>query len=156
MNSDMKQELEQRYEELFIKYHLERPLDAQNVSSIIRESLHTFLQDAKKPAIYCNGGHTKMLMADFIHELKGVKYIVDNYMSPEEEKGFFLIRDQEMEQLGIDAIVLSSYKFRQELKQRLSVMHPNIPILDIYDEFEKRGVAVKADYYYSNPMEMEI
>ena len=70
MNSDMKQELEQRYEELFIKYHLERPLDAQNVSSIIRESLHTFLQDAKKPAIYCNGGHTKMLMADFIHELK--------------------------------------------------------------------------------------
>ncbi len=150
MNSDMKQELERRYEELFIKYHLERPLDAQNISSIIRESLHTFLQDAKKPAIYCNGGHTKMLMADFIHELKGVKYIVDNYMSPEEEKGFFLIRDQEMEQLGIDAIVLSSYKFRQELKQRLSVMHPNIPILDIYDEFEKRGVAVKADYYYSN------
>lgn len=150
MNSDMKQELEQRYEELFIKYHLERPLDAQNVSSIIRESLHTFLQDAKKPAIYCNGGHTKMLMADFIHELKGVKYIVDNYMSPEAEKGFCLIRDQEMEQLGIDAIVLSSYKFRQELKQRLSVMHPNIPILDIYDEFEKRGVAVKADYYYSN------
>ena len=150
MNSDMKQELERRYDELFIKYHLERPLDAQNISSIIRESLHTFLQDAKKPAIYCNGGHTKMLMADFIHELKGVKYIVDNYMSPEEEKGFFLIRDQEMEQLGIDAIVLSSYKFRQELKQRLSVMHPNIPILDIYDEFEKRGVAVKADYYYSN------
>lgn len=150
MNSDMKQELERRYEELFIKYHLERPLDAQNISSIIRESLHTFLQDAKKPAIYCNGGHTKMLMADFIHELKGVKYIVDNYMSPEAEKGFFLIRDQEMEQLGIDAIVLSSYKFRQELKQRLSVMHPNIPILDIYDEFEKRGVAVKADYYYSN------
>lgn len=150
MNSGMKQELERRYDELFIKYDLERPLDAQNISSIIRESLHTFLQNAKKPAIYCNGGHTKMLMADFIHELKGVKYIVDNYMPPEEEKGFCLIQDQEIEQLGIDAIVLSSYKFRQELKQRLSVMHPNIPILDIYDEFEKRGVAVKADYYYSN------
>ena len=71
-------------------------------------------------------------------------------ITSEKEKGFILIKDQDIEQQGIDAIVLSSYKFRQELKQKLTIAHPDIPVLDIYDEFEKRGVEIKADYYYSN------
>lgn len=149
MNS-IGEELEQQYQNLFIKYQLEQPLDSGNVSSIIRQSLHAFLRNVERPAIYCNGGHTKMLMADFIHELRNIKYIVDNYASAEEEKGFLLIKDDEIERHGIDAIVLSSYKFRKELKKSLKEKHPNIPVLDIYDEFEKRGINVQADYYYSN------
>lgn len=141
--------MEKQYHDLFTKYHLEQPLDSGNVSSIIRQSLHTFLLDVKKPAIYCNGGHTKMLMADFIHELKKVKHIVDNYGSLE-EKGYVLIKDEEIELYGIDAIVLSSYKFRKELKKNLKEKHPHIPVLDIYDEFEKRDVKVQADYYYAH------
>lgn len=149
MNS-IGQELEQQYNNLFIKYNLERPLNAGNVSTIIRQSLRSFLKDAEKPAIYCNGGHTKMLMADFMYELKKVKYIVDNYAQSDEDNGFTLIKDEDIEKQGIDAIVLSSYKFRKELKQSLSEKHPHIPVLDIYDEFEKEGVMVQSDYYYSN------
>lgn len=149
MNS-LGQELEQQYDNLFIKHNLERPLDAGNVSTIIRRSLRSFLKNAEKPAIYCNGGHTKMLMADFMYELKKVKYIVDNYAQSDEDNGFTLIRDEEMERQGIDAVVLSSYKFRKELKQSLREKHPHIPVLDIYDEFEKEGVMVQSDYYYSN------
>lgn len=146
----VRQALEKRYNDLFTDYNLERPLDGGNISRIIKQSLQAFLRDAKKPAIYCNGGHTKMLMADFIYELKKVKHIVDNYASSEEEKGFILIKDDEIETQGIDAIVLSSYKFRNDLKQSLAINHPGIPVLDIYDEFEKRGVTIRSDYYYSN------
>ena len=149
MNS-LEQELKRQYDNLFIKYNLKRPLDGGNVSAIIRCSLRGFLKDAKKPAIYCNGGHTKMLMADFMYELKKVKYIVDNYAEAGEDNGFVLIKDEDMEGQGIDCIILSSYKFRRELKKRLKEEHPSIPVLDIYDEFEKEGIMVQSDYYYSN------
>ena len=113
MNS-LEQELKRQYDNLFIKYNLKRPLDGGNVSAIIRRSLRSFLKNAEKPAIYCNGGHTKMLMADFMYELKKVKYIVDNYAETGEDNGFALIKDEEMEGQGIDCIILSSYKFRRE------------------------------------------
>ncbi len=147
---EIKAELEKRYEDLFEKYNLERPLDSKNISLIIKRSLCKFLENCKKPAVYCGGGHTKMLMADFIYELKKVRYIVDNYAKPEADSGFILIRDEEIETEGIDAVILSSYKFRRDLKEKLRENHPGLPVLDIYDEFEKNGVAVKAEYYYSN------
>ena len=89
-----------------------------------------------------------MLMASFMYELRNVKHIVDNYAPCEEEGGFALIRDDAIEEQGIDAIVLSSYKFRKDLKERLEKNHPQIPVLDIYDEFAKEGILVETDYYY--------
>lgn len=44
--------------------------------------------------------------------------------------------------------MLSSYKFRKDLKERLEKNHPQIPVLDIYDEFAKEGILVETDYYY--------
>lgn len=146
----IRQELESRYRKLFTDYDLEQPLDGKNISVIIKQSLCDFLQNAQRPAVYCNGGHTKMLMADFMYELKKVKYIVDNYAVSEEDNGFILIKDKDIEKEGIDTIVLSTYKFRNDLKESIRKNHPNIPVLDIYDEFEKRGVTVRSDYYYSN------
>lgn len=146
------EELKKRYENLFAKYCLEPPMDAGNVSLVIKQSLRDFLEHAKNPGIYCNGGHTKMLMTDFMYELKKVRYIIDNYAQAEEENGFILLKDQEdmLEKNGIDAVILSTYKFRRELKQSLKEKHPDLPVLDIYDELEKQGIKVQADYYYSN------
>ena len=146
----IRQELEKRYHNLFIDYALDRPLDAKNICSVIRQSLHRFLLGAKKPALYCNGGHTQMLMADFMYELKKVKYIVDNYAPCDENHGFILIKDEDLEIRGIDAVILSSYKFRNDIKQSMKEKHPDLPVLDIYDEFEQRGIMLQSDYYYSN------
>lgn len=142
--------LEEKYNSLFQKYDLEEPLDTKNINQIIKHSLRDFLKDAKNPAIYCNGGHTNMLMADFIYELKNVKYIVDNFAKREQGGGFSLIRDEDMEAERIDAVILSTYKFRKDLKQKLAEKHVHIRVLDIYDEFEKNGIPLYADYYYSN------
>ncbi len=146
------EELKKGYESLFSEYRLEPPLDAGNISLVIKQFLRDFLEHAKNPGIYCNGGHTKMLMADFMYELKKVRYIIDNYAESEEENGFILLKDQgnTIEENGIDAVILSSYKFRKELKQSLKEKHPTLLVLDIYDELEKQGIKVQADYYYSN------
>lgn len=91
-----------------------------------------------------------MLMADFMYDLKNVRYIVDNYASEEKDGGFSVIRDEDLEEKKIDAVILSTFKFRQDVKQSLAVNHPEIPVLDIYDEFEKNGIIMQADYYYSH------
>ena len=62
----MRKQLEQKYEKLFDTYGFERPINAKNINETIRHSLRDFLEKHKNVAIYCNGGHTKMLMSDFI------------------------------------------------------------------------------------------
>ena len=95
--SRIARKLEEKYNLLFKNYDLEYPLEAKRINGIIRDSLQRFLKDSITPAIYCNGGHTQMLMADFMYDLKKVKYIVDNYASFREDTGFSVISDQELE-----------------------------------------------------------
>lgn len=146
----MRQLLEIQYDKLFEIYHFERPIEARNVNSIIKKSLQDFLQGSKKPAIYCNGGHTKMLMADFMYELKNVKYIVDNYANRTDDNGFKLIRDEDLETAGIDAVIVSSFKFKDDIVDKLQKNHPGIRYLNLYDKFAEHGINLQSDYYYHN------
>lgn len=148
----MRTELENKYDQLFTKYNIEKPLDAKTINSAIKSSLKDFLKNVNNPAIYCYGGHTKMLMADFIFELKKVKIIIDNYNyeASSGEEGFKFICDDDIETSKIDAIVISSFKFRNQIKKRLEEEHPDVPYLDIYDKIAEAGINLKSDYYYSN------
>ena len=93
----MRAALGQQYDKLFETYHFERPDNTQKIYQIIKCSLADFVKSCNKAAIYCNGGHTKVLMSDFIFELKEVKYIVDNYNSPADKGGYNFIKDAEIE-----------------------------------------------------------
>ncbi len=146
----MRDILENKYEMLFETYHFDRPIDAQNINSIIRESLRAFMKECRKPAIYCNGGHTRILMADFMYELKNVKYIVDNYAKTQDDGGFQLINDEELEANEIDAVIISSFKYKDSIVERLKKEHPGIKYLNIYDKFAENGINLQSDYYYHN------
>ena len=144
----MKAALERQYDKLFETYNFERFDNSKMIYQILKSSLADFVKSCTKTAIYCNGGHTKMLMADFAFELKGVNCIVDNYADTSSEGGFLLIKDEEMEQNGIDGVIISSYKFRNSIIERLQKDHPFMKYLDIYDIFGKEGIHLQSDYYY--------
>lgn len=146
----MRKCLIESYEAIFEKYHLERPIDGKKINEVIKKSLKEFLVNANHPAIYCSGGHTKMLMADFMFELKKVKHIVDNYAKIEDDAGFKYITDGDIETEKIDAIVISTFKFRNDVVRKLSEEHRDIPFLNLYDKLEENGIHLEADYYYSN------
>ena len=146
----MRKQLEQKYEKLFDTYGFERPINAKNINETIRHSLRDFLEKHKNVAIYCNGGHTKMLMSDFIFELKNIKYIVDNYTGQTIKGGFHLIKDEEIEEEGIDAVIISSYKFKDGIADNLKKKHSTIQFLDIYAQLAENGIILHSDYYYSN------
>lgn len=146
----MKLELKQKYEKLFEEYGFERKINSYNINAIIKKSLQKFLRESKRPAIYCNGGHTKMLMSDFMFELKNVKYIIDNYTNKSEDLGFRLIRSKEMEEHEIDAVIISSYKFKDKIIEDLKENHPSVLYLNIYEKLIENGINLQSDYYHHN------
>jgi len=146
----MRSTLEQKYEKLFESYQLQKPLKAYNVNNIIKSLLQEFIEANKKTAIYCNGRHTEILMSDFMFELKEVKYIIDNYTDTSDSRGFYLIRDEEIEKEEIDGIIISSFKHKDSIIERLEKYHPNIRYLNIYDKFSEYGINLHSDYYYYN------
>ena len=146
----MKEILKKKYDKLFDTYGFERPIEVKNINSIIRCSLQDFVGRHNNIAIYCNGGHTKMLMADFMFELKTVKFIVDNYSNTSNETGFCLIKDADIEKRSIDAVIISSYKHKDEIVEGLKKNHPTIDYLNFYDTFIENGINLQSDYYYYN------
>ncbi len=146
----MREQLEKKYKNIFEKYDLPYPMDARNITITIKNLIIDFLKDAKNPAIYCNGGHTKMLMSDFMYELKSVKIIIDNYADDKDSGGFKCIADKDIEAYNVDAVIISSFKFRKDIKNKLQSLHKNVRILDFYEELEKQGIVLQSDYYYCN------
>lgn len=51
--------MREEYNNWLKKYDLKQPLEAGKINHIIRQSLQQFLKCFKRPAIYCNGGHTR-------------------------------------------------------------------------------------------------
>ena len=52
--------------------------------------------------------------------MKKVKYIVDNYKEEQTEGGYRIIRDEELEQEGVDGVIISTYVYREQVLQSLS------------------------------------
>lgn len=142
--------LEKKYKELVSEYGFESETAAETVNAMLRDVLAMFIASCKNPAIWCYGEHTKMLMSEFMNELKTVKYIIDGnaqeYMG---ESGFKVICGRDAELCGIDGIIISSFKYRNEIKAQIRAEHPSIKYLDIYEYFESNGIFLRKEYYLS-------
>ena len=144
------EQIREAYTAIFERYDLDKPIDAGRINTIIRDSLNEFMKDCEKPAIYCYGEHTQVLMSDFISELRKVKIIIDNYVDTSKAGGFKLIRDSEIEANGIDGVVLSTYKFRRDVTDNMCTNHPSVKYLDLYEKIEDAGIAIQSDFYFNN------
>lgn len=142
--------LEEKYNELIAGYGFKVEDNTENVSCMIRDVLTMFASGCKRLAIWCYGEHTKMLMADFMTELRSVKFIIDEHAENfSEDSGFKIIHSKDVEKYDIDGIVISSFKYRNEIKSRIMTDHPSVKYLDLYDHFEKNGVFLRKEYYLS-------
>lgn len=143
----MKEILLQKYADLKKICGLDADPNDQEIGAIIRQALKSFAASCHNPAIWCYGVHTKMLMADFIFELKKVRYIIDNGIGRMEQGGFGIIDETGIAEKGIDGIIISSRKYRDEIAGCIKGKYGNIPCLDIYAELEKAGIPLDVAYY---------
>lgn len=139
--------LEEYYYSILKKYSFEKPLEAGRINRIIHEELEKFLLDAKKPAIYCNGAHTQKLLSDFVFELKKVNIIIDNFADGK-DSGYKIINKDDIKSENIDAIVVSSYNYMEQIVNELTIDHPDIKVLNIYDKLREQGICLHSNYYF--------
>ncbi len=142
----IKDEIVKKYNQLSKRLSIHQE-NREGINGEIKRILREFTQNSINPAIYCNGKHTKMLMSDFMFELKRVKYIVDKDVNKNLLEGFIIINDSSIEECGVDAIIISSYRFADEIEDQLKKEHPNVNVLNIYRELKKRGYFLGVEYY---------
>lgn len=140
--------IEEKYEHILSEYGFTELNKSVNVNYLVKEAIDTYLPSCKRPALWCYGDHTKMLMSDFMNELKNVKYIIDERADEyKEASGFQVIHKTEIINNEIDGIIISSYKFREEIKEILKQDFPEISYLDLYEYIEKQGIHLHEEYY---------
>lgn len=140
--------LEEKLENIISEYGFFRVSNSVNVYHLVKEAIDLFLPICRKPAIWCYGYHTKMLMTGFMNELRAVKYIIDERANDyQDASGFKVIRKEEIDENKIDGIIISSYKFRKEIKAVLKHDFPEIKYLDIYEYIEQQGICMDKEYY---------
>lgn len=143
----MKESLVKQYDKLLHKYNFSIQEFDQKINSIIKDRLKQFVDSCEVPAIWCYGKHTRMLMADFMFEMRKVRYIIDANFAGETESGFEVIRKEKIEQCHIDGVIISSFVYKDEIKQEIQNNYPDLKFLDIYQELEDEGIFLKGNYF---------
>ncbi len=136
-----------KYEKVLEDFGINNSISEKRTNQIIRKSLHTFCMNHKNPAIWCFGKHTRMLMADFMNEMKNIKFIIDSSMESIINTGFYIIHPTEIEKNEIDGIIISSYLYKDEIKADLKRHHKTISYLDIYEKLQSEGIVLKSSYF---------
>lgn len=142
--------LVEQYNTLFNKYKFKGTQNDNIINQIVVDSLVGFISKCTNPAIWCYGLHTTQLMKDFIFELKRVKYIVDKNYQNMGEHGYHIIGGHQVRECGIDGIIISSFRYREEIKDLIKRDYPDIPYLDVYDELEKHEIVLDKEYFCHN------
>lgn len=142
----MCQEMLAAYAKLLELAGMEQQYPTRNLNRIIKKVLSDFVKDCQCPAIWAYGIHTRMLMADYIFELKPVKYIIDEFRM-EDAGGYAMIRSGEISDKRIDGIIISSFKYRKEIAETIETKFPQVKYLDIYQSLHQCGIDLDSEYY---------
>lgn len=143
-------ELVEKYNTLFSKYKFKETQNDNIINQIVVNSLVDFISKCTNPAIWCYGLHTTQLMKDFIFELKRVKYIIDKNYKNMGEHGYHIIGGHQVGESGIDGIIISSFRYREEIKDLIKRDYPDIAYLDVYEELEKHKIVLDREYFCYN------
>lgn len=137
----------QEYDNLIKKYSIQTGQNIDGINYMIKQLLGDFCRQCERPALWCNGVHTSSLMSDFMFEMKNVKYIVDKFQKPSENSGFYIISPDSVMANAIDGIIISTFRWRDEVKEEISKFCPDIKCLDLYDELAQNGFLLTGEYY---------
>ena len=120
-------------------------VDEEKIYSFVEQALKDFCKLCDNPAVWCNGVHTKMLMSDFVFEMRKVKYIIDK--EKESDSGYITITPNEIDKTTIDGVIISSYKYKEEIQNEINTNHKGLKYLDLYECLRKNGINIQSEYY---------
>lgn len=123
----------------------ERERDRQNIRVLKTALYKKYLMEQvvnKEIAIKGAGVHTKELLK-ILDSRVIVKYIISN--SNKEKMQFPILSNCESEEIDVDLILISSFKYREEMKKDLLLCSKKV--VDIYEIMEKDGLCFKEAFF---------
>lgn len=143
----LKAYLEEKYNAISNELGIVESGYGEKINNIIKQEIRKFMRTHSRVAIFGNGRHTRMLMVDYIYELKDINYIIDNNMKQGEFGGYKVISEKDLELYEINGVIISSIKYRKEMVGNIQRNHIAIDCLDLYEKFEEQGIYLNTPYY---------
>lgn len=144
------EELEKCYQELH---------DALGTGNLCREFseqvMHTLqnvfdrIPDSARVGIRGAGVHTKRLLEALRVSDKNIVGIYDQGAVEPYFCGYPLYPASDIDTEKLDCIIISNYFYRDEIKKELA--GSPVPVVDLYDVLEKRGLALRGPFYMGGP-----
>jgi len=107
---------------------------------LMKEKLRN-IPDDKIIAVRGGGEHTIELMSHIGPYAEKINYIIDqSFNNKQHFLGVTMIHPEEIENYGIDIIIISSIKHRFTWKEEIKNLNNKYEIIDIYDDLEERGI----------------
>lgn len=143
-----------RLEELIKKYNIETVIGRDfsiydRCANIIWEKWSQ-VQNNKKIAIYGAGIHTQEILR-IIRRPDNLVCIIDKKLQGEKRFEVPVIDVSEIEGYKVDVVIISSFKYRNDMSHEIRKRYPKIKILDFYDEIQNRNLELEDVFYAINP-----
>lgn len=119
-----------------------------NYKNIIKEVIQ-MIPNNYKIAIRGAGEHTLKIL-ELIPENKYITCILERKSDRNcDFNGYKVIGMDKIGELNIDVIIISSFKYHQDIKNELNSLYKNdkIKIIDFYSIFEEKGIKAKKPFY---------
>lgn len=119
---------------------------------LLLKEVMTKISENQTIAIRGGGVHTVELLHALGRDAARVRYIIDKNKEIEREfkgPGLYLdmITPDEMREKHIDVVIVSSFRYREEIKKELMQAENRYQIIDIYDMLEEQGIFLDRGFY---------
>lgn len=109
----------------------------KSLQKVINEYLLKFIEPGDRVAIWGAGEHTYNLLKFINMEDNNIICFIDksNEKINTNINGRLIISPNNIENYNIDTIIISSYEYRNEIREEIQEYNPKIKIIDFYDKY---------------------
>lgn len=105
-------------------------------------------------AIYGAGNHTIKLFEIIDRRSKNIVCIVDNLKPIGKFLEYPQINKEQIKDYNIDIVVISTLGYSKEIKENVIKEFPNIEVIDLYQELQKKGYNSNQQFFYQRDVDI--
>lgn len=147
-------DLNQQLEDLMQQYNVNQ--SGEEYYDIILREVHSVLEENCKNKLISIRGcgvHTEELLdiMSFPCKIEAIydqRFVVEGKYK-RDGKGYCALPSEKIIDARTEVIIISSFRHRKTIREELEKMHLGIPIIDIYDELNLRGINLQEAFYYN-------
>lgn len=141
----------------FYNKEVKEDLNSRNINLDIVNEINKIWNSIKhdsRVAIYGAGNHTIKLFEIINRRNKNITCVVDNLKPIGKFLEYPLINKEHMKDYDIDVVFISTLGYSKEIKEEVVKEFPNIEVIDLYEELQRRGYSVNQTFFYQIGSEM--